>query len=214
MSEDKCCSVVVPEFDSFHRSRLNYPQDWDGDACEYENVFPRAEAVWGKMGKWRKFTGDKNRNKPYRSTTVVPSVVYEGKYAPLKYPKSNIRIYAERNRAIPTPAERRLELILANHSLFKNKFKTQYPISGKWIVDFFFPEVRLAIEVDGYYHKNPNQRQRDRMKEADCQRFDITLIRIHNREVFGDKERLKDKLKHGYSVATNRDNKIIGRRIT
>lgn len=58
--------------------------------------------------------------------------------------------------------------------------------SGKWIVDFFLPEVRLAVEVDGGYHTTRMQQARDAEKEADCARFDVTLVRLSNAQVFGD----------------------------
>ena len=59
-------------------------------------------------------------------------------------------------RADPTRAEAELQRILnsLNGGVLRGKFKREHVVSGKWIVDFFFPEVRLAIEVDGSVHKH------------------------------------------------------------
>jgi very-short-patch-repair endonuclease len=70
-----------------------------------------------------------------------------------------------------------------NGGVLRGRLRSQHVISGKWIVDFFFPEVRLAIEVDGNYHLEKDRALKDREKELDCTRFDITLVRVHNSEV-------------------------------
>lgn len=127
---------------------------------------------------------------------------------------SYITGFAEERRAAPTPAERKLEQILAelNGGVLKGRFIREHVISGKWIVDFYFAELRLAIEVDGSVHDTEYQRGRDRLKDADCARFDITVIRLSNREVFGDRTHLVKKLRDGWRKAQRRKNAIIGKR--
>jgi very-short-patch-repair endonuclease len=71
----------------------------------------------------------------------------------------------------------------------------EHVASGKWIVDFFFPEIRLAIEVDGSTHNSQAQQAKDRQKDADCKRFDITVLRLRNAEIFGNRDRLTEKLR-------------------
>lgn len=126
---------------------------------------------------------------------------------------SNIRRFADLNRRHETPAEKRLHAILLalNNGKLKGRFSRQHPISGKWIVDFFFPEVRLAVEVDGAIHEQLDQHRRDRLKEADCERFDITLIRVTNSQVFSDPDRVVALLRHGWRAAKDRKNLIIGK---
>jgi hypothetical protein len=48
-------------------------------------------------------------------------------------------------------------------------------------------------------------------KEQDCARFDITLLRITNADVFGDRDKLVDKLRHGWRMALKRENQLIGK---
>ena len=87
----------------------------------------------------------------------------------------------------------------------------QHVISGNWIVDVFIPEVRLAIEIDGSIHLTERQHRLDRLKETDCERFDITLLRVSNSEVFGNQERLVERLREGWRLALRRENQFIGK---
>lgn len=147
------------------------------------------------------------------SALVIPHVIGETA-APLARPDpSHVRRFARENRRRPTDAEHRLRLILdaLNGGVLKGRFETERPISGKWIVDVFFPENRLAIEVDGGYHWTHHQIVRDRQKDADCRRFDITLLRLTNEEVFGPIDPLSARLRAGWQEANRRENTIIGK---
>lgn len=107
---------------------------------------------------------------------------------------------------LPTPAEQMLKEILLslNGGVLKGKFHAQHVVKGRWIVDFFFFEIRLAIEVDGSFHDSPEQRKKDREKEAECRRSDMTLLRLTNSEVFGDREALVQKLRDEWRAALHR----------
>lgn len=142
----------------------------------------------------------------------IPRVVGEPLVVTDYRPRSRIRMFAGRNRSNLTPAEKRLKRILEqlNNGALRGRFKCQHPISGRWIVDFFFPEIRLAIEVDGSIHSTDEQRELDTQKDEDCERFDVTMLRITNREVFGNRAALIEKLRTGWRNALNRENRIIG----
>ena len=164
------------------------------------------------MGKWRTFTGYKKRGLKVSNTgLVLPRLVYESFNDCLYYPKCKIRAFADANKKHPTKAEFELHCFLKTHrgGLLKGRYKRQHPISGKWIVDFFFPEVRLAVEVDGSYHRRDDQQKKDRLKDADCNRFEITILRLSNREVFGDRDHLVQKLRAGWIAAKKRENILI-----
>ena len=70
-------------------------------------------------------------------------------------------------RRRPTGAEREFRNFLngLNNGVLRGKFKEQHIVSGKWIVDFFFPEIRLAIEIDGSVHRTAKQQSRDIKKQ-------------------------------------------------
>ena len=133
------------------------------------------------------------------SNLSLPSVLGESLLLRESPRRSRIVEIADRRRKNPTPAEDALRRILnrLNGGVLKGKFRREYAISGRWIVDFYFPEKRLAIEVDGSVHLTEEQQSRDRLKNADCVRFDITMLRVTNREVFGDRKALIEKLRVG-----------------
>ena len=143
---------------------------------------------------------------------VMPRVIGETPIFAPSHSKSYIVRNAEKRRANPTRSEAELERILnsLNGGVLRGKFQRERVISGKWIVDFFFPDIRLAIEVDGSIHITHMQQTRDRKKDADCQRFDITVLRLRNAEVFGDRGALIEKLRAGWRAARARENRIIG----
>ena len=114
-------------------------------------------------------------------------------------------IAAER-RERPTRAERALAAILneVNGHALEGRFECEWVCGGRWIVDFYFPEVRLAIEVDGGYHRSTFQLGWDLFKATELEAAGLTLVRLTNQEVFGDRERLLAKLRRGWRVAAKR----------
>ena len=126
--------------------------------------------------------------------------------------RSKILKYSERRRRRPTYAEAELERILnrLNGGVLRGKFKREHPVSGKWIVDFFFPEIRLAIEVDGAIHLTKGQLERDQQKDDDCAKLDITVLRLTNRDIAGNRNALVAKLRAGWRKALDRENRTIG----
>ncbi|MCY4584099.1 MAG: DUF559 domain-containing protein [Chloroflexi bacterium] len=186
----------------------------------------RSQAQWDKWfsqregKKRRKFGKHSGQNKGKRnsnlgvsaSVVAFPRVVGD----PISFrstpSRSSILQIADRHRKNPTRAEAEFRNILnqLNGGVLRGKFKREHAVSGKWIVDFFFPEIRLAVEIDGSVHLTDEQRKRDKLKDEDCARFDITVLRITNREVFGNRKALISKLRAGWRQALSRNNRIIG----
>ena len=133
----------------------------------------------------------------------LPGVVSESTFLAGSPGRSRILEIADRLRKNPTPAEDELRRILnrLNGGVLRGRFKREHAISGRWIVDFYFPEIRPAIEVDGSVHLTEDQSKRDRLKDADCARFDITVLRVANCEVYGDRRALIEKLRAGWGKA-------------
>jgi very-short-patch-repair endonuclease len=81
------------------------------------------------------------------------------------------------------------------------RFRREWVCGGRWIVDFYFPEVRLGIEVDGGYHRSTVQRGRDLFRASGVESAGVTLLRLTNEEVFGDRDRLLRKLRQAWRAA-------------
>ena len=64
-----------------------------------------------------------------------------------------------------TPPEARLWRFLRAHRLKGYGFRRQHPI-GPFILDFYCAGARLAVEVDGAVHDDPDQIERDRRRTA------------------------------------------------
>jgi len=111
------------------------------------------------------------------------------------------RVAAAR-REVPTRAERALEAILngLGGGALAGEFRREW-VCGGWILDFYFPTVRLAIEVDGGYHRSTQQLSRDLLKAAALEAAGVTLVRLKNEEVFGDRARLVAKLRAAWRAA-------------
>jgi very-short-patch-repair endonuclease len=117
-----------------------------------------------------------------------------------------LELVAAERRERPTRAERRLAALLneVSDGALDGRFHREWVCGGRWIVDFYFPEVRMVIEVDGGYHRSTFQLGWDLFKAAELEAAGLTLVRLTNHEVFGDRERLLAKLRGGWRVAARR----------
>jgi len=114
---------------------------------------------------------------------------YEKNCAPRRWPatREELRQYAEWMREHPTKAEAALSRELKRLAK-KNKalrFKQQVP-KCHYILDFFFPAARVAVEVDGNHHYNARQRAYDQRRDHILSAVDIPVLRFSNDEVLED----------------------------
>ena len=84
-------------------------------------------------------------------------------------------------RNAPTEAELRLWKHLRNRQLGGYQFRRQHP-AGPYILDFYCPEVKLAIELDGSQHVERAEQDAERTEFLG--RFGIKVLRFWNVEVF------------------------------
>lgn len=76
-----------------------------------------------------------------------------------------------------TPPEARLWRFLRAHRLHGYGFRRQHPM-GPFILDFYCPEARLAVEVDGAVHDDPERIERDRRRTAWLGRQGVRVVRL------------------------------------
>jgi very-short-patch-repair endonuclease len=72
------------------------------------------------------------------------------------------------------------------------RFRRQHPI-GPYILDFYCPSARLAVEVDGLSHDNAAQVRHDEKREAWLAERGVTVLRVRAGDVLRD-ERLEGVL--------------------
>ena len=86
-----------------------------------------------------------------------------------------------RNHA--TDAERKLWQLLKAKQLLGHKFRRQQGI-GQYIVDFYCPRAKLAIEIDGATHSTPRQKSDDLQRMERIRSHGISVLRFSNTDVF------------------------------
>ncbi len=92
-----------------------------------------------------------------------------------------------------TPQERKLWRHLRGKQLDGIRFRRQHPID-RFILDFFCYEHKLAIEIDGHSHYQPEQQEHDQMRTEWLARYGIRVIRFTNRDVDTNLEGVLDEI--------------------
>ena len=84
-------------------------------------------------------------------------------------------------RGRPSDAETAIWWLVRNRHLGV-KFRRQHPL-GRFILDFYCPELRLAIEVDGRQHAEADGLARDATRTKALRQQGIRVVRFTNLEV-------------------------------
>jgi len=83
-----------------------------------------------------------------------------------------------------TPAEAKLWSYLKNSQLGE-KFRRQHSI-GSYIVDFYCPKKKLAVELDGSPHDTEEGYQKDQTRTEYINKQAIKVIRFENKDVINN----------------------------
>lgn len=78
------------------------------------------------------------------------------------------------------------------------KFKRQFSIDH-YVIDFYCPELKLAIELDGSIHDIPDQKEYDALRQEYLEKFGITFCRITNDELMSNANMAFNKIEQGIS---------------
>jgi very-short-patch-repair endonuclease len=82
-----------------------------------------------------------------------------------------------------TPAEAELWRYLKDSQLEGRKFRRQHSV-GHYILDFYCPSAKLAIELDGQVHFNTFAAHSDLERDQSLQQLGIKVLRFENKDVF------------------------------
>ena len=100
---------------------------------------------------------------------------------------------ARKLRREMTTQERKLWQRLRHNQLYGIKFRRQHPI-GRFVLDFFCYEHKLAVEIDGDSHYQPDQQEYDQARTDWLAQYDIRVIRFTNRDVDRNIESVLDEI--------------------
>ncbi|MDE2779309.1 MAG: endonuclease domain-containing protein [Chloroflexota bacterium] len=88
-----------------------------------------------------------------------------------------------------TKAEELLWHRVRNRQLAKAKFRRQHP-AGRYVLDFYCHEARLAVELDGDIHDYPDQAAYDKARRTEIREGGVRLLVFRNQEIFADLDRV------------------------
>ena len=80
-------------------------------------------------------------------------------------------------------AEQILWSKIRKRQILDEKFRRQYSV-GPFVVDFYCPVLKLAIEIDGPEHSTEKGMREDKERQEYIEEFGIEFLRFTNEEVF------------------------------
>ncbi len=99
------------------------------------------------------------------------------------------------NRPPESPLERRFLELVGEAGLERPDPQYLVPAGGhEYRVDFAYPRLKLAIELDGRYHQQPDRRVWDEQRDARLTELGWTTVRLHDRDVEGTPQSVVTKL--------------------
>jgi very-short-patch-repair endonuclease len=96
-----------------------------------------------------------------------------------------------------TPAEAAFWKIVKGSKFEGRKFVRQHSV-GNYILDFYCPSEKLAIELDGARHFSGRGAEEDRERTAFLDSKGIRVVRFENREVFEETEWMLDVIRANF----------------
>ncbi len=134
--------------------------------------------------------GDEKTSPTGRGSTGIPLPPGEGGRRPGEGKKplpEDLLEFARQLRKEQTDAERLMWSLLRDRRLAGFKFRRQHPVE-RYILDFYCHEARLAVELDGGQHNEPDARARDEQRASFLEARGIRVLRFWNNDVLNNTE--------------------------
>jgi very-short-patch-repair endonuclease len=109
------------------------------------------------------------------------------------YQNPKLKTLRRKLRKKPTDAEYKMWQALRKSQIMGLKFIRQYSV-GKYVLDFYCPLLRLAIELDGGQHLEQDKILYDTNRTKFLNKQNITVLRFYNTDVFTNLEGAIDKV--------------------
>ncbi|WP_051286323.1 endonuclease domain-containing protein [Salinimicrobium terrae] len=111
--------------------------------------------------------------------------------------RKRLEPYRKKLRHHGTTAEAYLWKHLQQKKLDGRKFRRQHSVLN-FIVDFYCAEERLVIELDGLYHMNPTNEEKDALRTRKLEELNLKVIRFENRTVFENLDWVLEEIKRHF----------------
>lgn len=115
--------------------------------------------------------------------------------------KRRLRRYSRRLRSEMTDCEKLLWQKINRRQILDVQFYRQKPI-GRFILDFYANYPRMAIELDGGQHYDPEQRAQDLDRDRYVKASGIYVLRFSNADVLQNCDGVLHKIARNYYEAS------------
>ncbi len=92
------------------------------------------------------------------------------------------------------PAEKLIWNRLKGRQIEECKFRRQYSISA-FVVDFYVPELKLAIEIDGYSHVGDAAQAYDAERQTFLESKETRFLRFTNQQVYEELDAVVESIR-------------------
>jgi very-short-patch-repair endonuclease len=109
----------------------------------------------------------------------------------------NVKALKTRRRELRknmTEAELIIWSCLKNKKILGQKFRRQFGV-GQFILDFYCPKLKLAIEIDGIIHQQEGHPEYDKERELYLNTGNIKVLRFTNKDVFNNLNIVLERIK-------------------
>ena len=79
------------------------------------------------------------------------------------------------------------------------RFLRQYSVDH-FVIDFYCPKLKLAVELDGDVHEIPEQKDYDKARQKYLEAFGIKFVRITNEEFLGNPNKAFSKIEEQIKI--------------
>ncbi|NUM32360.1 MAG: DUF559 domain-containing protein [Bacteroidetes bacterium] len=112
--------------------------------------------------------------------------------------KPEFKFFRRELRHNLTPAEAKLWTLLQGKQLDGRKFRRQHSVD-KYVLDFYCPEEKLAVELDGAGHFTAAGAEYDAERDAFIEQFGIKVLRFENKWVWDNPEGLLEEVRRSFN---------------
>jgi very-short-patch-repair endonuclease len=113
------------------------------------------------------------------------------------YNRKQVEVFRKNLRNNSTSAEAVFWLMIKNKKLDGRRFRRQFSV-GNYILDFFCPQEKLAVELDGEVHFTMEGLEYDNKRDAFLKSQGITVMRFENYLVFENPEMIMSEIRKNF----------------
>jgi len=93
----------------------------------------------------------------------------------------------------------RLVWVFLRKKQYGYRFLRQYSVDH-YVIDFYCPKLKLAVEIDGDVHEQEDQKKYDEVRQKYLEEFGIKFVRITNEELLGNPNKAFEKIENVISI--------------